>query len=120
MVGTFSWLDANAEQGEVTAAALIPNGFPLHFTMFYKVFPILLPFKMRSPVCMNSHWFSQGFVRVPRVQSPFLLLDEVCFYDFPYVFVRYFARPDLLNCGFTRFPNVFAHFEEKSAPARLK
>ena len=38
MVGTFSRLDANAEQGEVTAAALIANGGSLHFTMFYKVF----------------------------------------------------------------------------------
>ena len=31
MVGTFSRLDANAEQGEVTAAALIPHRLSLHF-----------------------------------------------------------------------------------------
>ena len=41
MVGTFSRLDANAEQGEVTAAALIPNGVSLIFTMFGKVFSII-------------------------------------------------------------------------------
>ena len=83
MVGTFSRRDANAEQGEVTAAALNPHRISLHFTMFYKVFSILLLFKMRIPVCTDSHWFLQGFVRVPRAHSPFLLLDEVCFMVFP-------------------------------------
>ena len=83
MVGTFSSLHANAEQGEVNAAALIPNGFSLHFTVFYKVFSRRCLFKMRFPVYTNSHWFLQGFVRVTRAQSPFLLLDEVCFYGFP-------------------------------------
>ena len=66
MVGTFSRLDANAEQGEVTAAALTPHRLSLHFTVFYKVFPRVLPFKMHFPVNTDSHWFSQGFVRVPR------------------------------------------------------
>ena len=35
------------------------------FTRFYKVFLIILLFKMHSRVCMRSHGFSQGFIRVP-------------------------------------------------------
>ena len=61
MVGTFSRLGANAEQGEVTAAALIPHRIPLHFTKFYMVFLMMLPFKMRFPVYTDSHWFFTRF-----------------------------------------------------------
>ena len=75
---------------------------------------------MRFPVCTDSRWFPQGFARVPKAHSPFLLLDEVCFYGFPLVFVRDFAWYYLLKCRFTCFPNVFTHFQEKSALATLK